>query len=60
MPELIRQGHNVSSTYMHSYLIHAYRGKTQDVAMDQIAKRTFRIHNPNAWYAEDKLTKDDE
>ena len=58
--ELIRLGHNVSSSYAHSYLIHAYRGRTQDVGREQIGSRAFRTHNPNSFNLEDKLTKADE
>ena len=59
--ELRRQGHNVTSaTYVHSYLIHAYRGRTQDVRNEQIRAGAFRTHNPNAWAVEDQLTKADE
>ena len=58
--EYARTGHNVTSTYTHSYLIHAYRGKTQDVGGEQIAKQAFRTHNPNMWAKEDGLTKEDE
>ena len=50
----------MSRTYAHSYLIHAYRGRTQDVGSAQIRGRAFRTHNPNSWYSEDGLTKADE
>lgn len=60
IPGLVKQGKNVTPTYAHSYLLHAYRGPTQDVGAKQISGRLFRTHNPNAWYAEDGLTKDDE
>lgn len=43
-----------------SYLIHAYRGRTQDVGESQISNRMFRTHNPISWTADDKLTKADE
>ena len=57
-----KQGHNLSSesAYVHSYLIHAYRGRTQDVGMEQISGKAFRNKNPNMWAAEDGLTKADE
>lgn len=60
--ELRRQGKDVNvsgAPYAHSYLIHAYRGKTQDVGAAQIAARAFRTQNPNMWTAEDRLTSDD-
>lgn len=56
----VRRGHNVTRTYIHSYLIHAYRGKTQDVGVEQITRKAFRAHNPNMWAQEDGLTKADE
>jgi hypothetical protein len=60
IPELRRSGRNVTgASYAHSYLIHAYRGRTQDVDARQISKQTFRTHNPLAWTAEDGLTQDD-
>lgn len=48
------------SKYVHSYLIHAYRGRTQDVGLAQINQKLFRAHNPLAWTVEDGLTKADE
>jgi hypothetical protein len=48
------------SKYVHSYLIHAYRGRTQDVGQAQISQKLFRTHNPLMWAAEDGLTKADE
>ena len=48
------------SAYTHSYLIHAYRGPTQDVGLKQINLQMFRAHNPIAWLAEEGLTKADE
>ena len=60
VPELRRKGHNVTPGYVHSYLIHAYRGRTQDVRNEQIRAGAFRTHNPNAWAVEDQLTKADE
>jgi hypothetical protein len=43
-----------------SYLIHAYKGRTQDVGREQISRKAFRDHNPNSWYAEDGLSRADE
>ena len=52
---------SMGSRYAHSYLIHAYRGKTQDVGAEQIAQgsRAYRAHNPLGWTAEDGLSQDD-
>lgn len=50
---------NVSAAYAHSYLIHAYRGTSQDVGAKQIAARAFREHNPFNMLAEDGLTRAD-
>ena len=57
--ELQRQGKAVNYTYAHSYLIHAYRGKSQDVQEEQWTKRQFRRRNPDMWTKEDGLTPDD-
>uniref|UniRef100_A0A7S2GRY0 Uncharacterized protein n=1 Tax=Haptolina brevifila TaxID=156173 RepID=A0A7S2GRY0_9EUKA len=61
--ELVRLGQlNVSlqDTYAHSYLLHAYRGKDQDVGEEQIQQRKFRRRNPLSWYAQDRLSGSDE
>ena len=55
----IATGKNVTPSYAHSYLIHAYRGRTQDVGQQQISKRQFRSHNPLAWVESDRLTEAD-
>ena len=47
---------NVSLSYAHSYLIHAYRSAgTQDVKLDQVQRRAYREHNPNWMLREDRL-----
>ena len=58
-----RNGRAVNVTgerYVHSYLIHAYKGRSQDVGLEQISGRSYRTHNPLAWAQEDRLTKADE
>ena len=50
---------NGSERYAHSYLIHAYRGPTQDVKIRQIERQEFRAHNPLAWTVEDGLSAEE-
>ena len=58
--DLVRRGKlnlTLESTYAHSYLIHAYAGRTQDVNPTQIRRQIFRTHNPIAWDKEDRLSE---
>ena len=58
--DLVRRGKlnlTLGSTYAHSYLIHAYAGRTQDVNPTQIRRQIFRTHNPIAWDKEDRLSE---
>lgn len=61
LPELRKQGKVVNSSrlYAHSYLVHAYRGRDQDVQLMQVEHRAFRAHNPLSWEAEDGLSGED-
>jgi hypothetical protein len=57
--EQMPKGANLSRPYVHSYLIHAYKGRGWDVTNEQIARGEFRARNANWVVAQDRLRPDE-